>query len=113
MLKIKIPNSIIKDVRIGPKTVTGILNKKKEKPHSTKLIKAKGTPLEILNKWEFLKSLKFIEIIKMPLIIKIIENNCIQPKDSLKKIIDNKIVKITEEFEIGAIIPTFPNFKAL
>ena len=94
-----IPHSMMNVVRIGPITITGILKRKYMSPHNKQVIKACGIPLEVLRKWEFFKSLKFIEISVMPEIIRRTENACIADKDSLKKIIENRIVNITEEFK--------------
>lgn len=109
-LKIKIPNSIMKEVNMGPKTVTGILKRKNTIPHKKQLVKAYGMPLDILNRLDFFKSLKFKEINMMPITIKIIDAICSGDNDSLKKTIESITVNITEEFAIGETIPTFPTF---
>ena len=107
------PNSMIKEVNAGPNTITGILNRKYTRPHNTHEIRANGTPLEILNRWEFFKSLKSSEINTIPLIIARIEIICVNVNDSLKKTIESKIIKITDELAMGDIIPTLPTFNAL
>lgn len=112
-LNINIPNSKMKDVNIGPKTVTGILYKKNTNPHKKQVIRAYGTPLDTLNNEEFFKSLKSSEIKTIPKRIDTIANNCMVDNVSPKKIIENNTVKMTEEFAIGDMIPTFPDCNAL
>ncbi|MCW3997033.1 MAG: hypothetical protein NWF10_00495 [Candidatus Bathyarchaeota archaeon] len=111
-LKIIIPDSIIKDVKIGPRIFIGILYKKKTKPHNRQVINANGIPLEILNKSELRTFLRLIETSTIPVIIRRIKENWIQVIDSSKKTIDKRTVIITEEFAIGVTTPTSPSFKA-
>jgi hypothetical protein len=65
----------MKDVTIGPKTLIGILYKKKTIPHKKQVINANRTPLAILNKKEFFKSLKSSDTSIIPKIIRSIKKN--------------------------------------
>ncbi len=111
-LKTIIPDSIIKDVKIGPRIFIGILYKKKTRPHNRQVINANGTPLEILNSSDFRIFLKLIETSTIPVIIRRIKESWVQVIGSPKKTIDKRTVIITEEFAMGLTTPTSPSFKA-
>jgi hypothetical protein len=106
-------NSRIKEVRKGPIVEVGILRKKYTNPHKKQVISARGIPLEKLNNWDFLKSLKSSEMSIIPATIRIIAYICQIFKDSRKKSMDSMTVNITEEFATGATTPIFPILSAL